>query len=137
MADTIKLDILTPLGPRREGLDVPGVEIPGIGGELGILPQHEAFVTAIVPGVVRFKEGAETKRIAVGSGFLEIKGAGRAVILVERALEPTDVDTEAVQARLRDVVAELATDGGSIDDPKRKLLEEERAWLDAQLRIQS
>ena len=57
MAEQIKLDILTPLGPKRDGIEVGGVEIPGIEGELGVLPQHEALVTAVLPGVVRFREG--------------------------------------------------------------------------------
>jgi hypothetical protein len=29
---SLKLDILTPLGPVRDGVDVPGVEVPGVLG---------------------------------------------------------------------------------------------------------
>ena len=77
MSDTaIKLDILTPMGAIRDGIEVPGVEVPGVLGEIGVLPRHEALLTALVPGVVRFREGATQVRLAVGAGFLEVKEAG-------------------------------------------------------------
>ena len=41
---------------KRRGLDVSGVEIPGLFGELGVLPDHVPFVTPVVPGVVRFRD---------------------------------------------------------------------------------
>ena len=70
MSDTsIKLDILTPMGAIRDGIDVPGVEVPGVLGELGVLPRHEALITAIVPGVIRFREGV-TAAIAWNPGVV-------------------------------------------------------------------
>lgn len=135
MAETIKLDILTPLGARRSGIEVSGVEVPGIQGELGLLPHHEALVTAIVPGVVRFREGAQTTRIAVGAGFLEIKGGGRIVLLVERTAEPGDVDVPAVEQRLGDVEHSIAKYDGPQTDAKLQALASEAEWLRAQLRI--
>jgi F-type H+-transporting ATPase subunit epsilon len=130
----IKLDILTPLGPKRDGVDVPGVQIPGIAGELGVLPEHEALITAVVPGVVRFREGAKSTRLAVGAGFLEVKEAGRVIILVERALAPEEIEVDAVRNRLREVETELAKQRGAVTDPDHRDLAQERAWLEAQLR---
>lgn len=134
MAAVLTLDILTPHGPKRQGLDVAGVEIPGLLGELGALPQHEAFITAVVPGVVRFKEDGESVRVAVGSGFLEITDDGRAVILVERAAEASEVDVEQAKADLKDAAAKLAADKDSVESPAHVALEAEHAWLQAQLR---
>jgi F-type H+-transporting ATPase subunit epsilon len=133
MAD-IKLDILTPLGPKRDGVDVAGVQIPGIAGELGVLPAHESLITAIVPGVVRFREGSKSTRLAVGAGFLEVKEAGRVIILVERALAPEEIEVDAVRTRLADVETELAKHRGAVTDPDHRDLAQERAWLEAQLR---
>lgn len=135
MAETIKLDILTPLGARRSGIEVPGIEVPGFDGELGLLPHHEALVTAVVPGVLRFREGAQTTRIAVGAGFLEVKDGGRVVILVERTAEPAEVDVPAVQARLAELEAEIRAYVGPQSDAKVQALMTEAEWLRAQLRI--
>lgn len=130
----IKLDILTPLGPKRDGVEVPGVEIPGIEGELGVLPQHESLVTAIVPGVVRFREGATSTRLAVGAGFLEVKEAGRVVVLVERALAADEIELEDVRSRLAEVKAKLDEHRGPLTDPDHRDMAQEHAWLEAQLR---
>lgn len=134
---TLKLDILTPLGPKRRGLDVSGVEIPGLFGELGVLPDHVPFVTPIVPGVVRFRDGDESVRIAVGAGFLEIGADGRVAVLVERALLPDEIDVAAAKQALTRVNAELAQQHGSIDAAEHRKLTTEQGWLEAQIRTAS
>jgi F-type H+-transporting ATPase subunit epsilon len=133
-AHAMKLDILTPVGPVREGADVPGVEVPGIEGELGILPQHESFVTAIVPGVIRFREGAKSVRLAVGAGFLEVDTAGRVVVLVERALAPEQIDAAAAQAELAGLEREIAAWQGPVTAAEQRDRVTRRAWLQAQIR---
>lgn len=137
MADRMKLDILTPRGAKREGIDVPGVEIPGLLGELGVLPEHVPFVTAVKPGVVRFRQGNETVRMAVGAGFLEVTDEGRVVLLCERALLPDEIDAEAARSRLAEVEAELRQYTGPITAATFRDLDQERTWLQAQLRCAS
>jgi F-type H+-transporting ATPase subunit epsilon len=131
---TLKLDILTPLGPKRRGVDVAGVEIPGYLGELGVLPDHVPFITPVLPGVVRFKEGGESVRIAVGAGFLEVTRDNRVVILVERALELNEIDAAKARDQLKQVQSELARDLNSIDAAEHRKLVTEQGWLEAQLR---
>lgn len=133
-ATSIKLDILTPLGPRRRGLEVSGVEIPGLNGELGVLPDHVPFVTPVVPGVVRFREGETSVRIAVGAGFLEIGADGRVAILVERAIDSSEVDLNATREALVRVNAELAAQQDSIDAAEHRKLVTQQGWLEAQIR---
>ncbi|MCA9709399.1 MAG: ATP synthase F1 subunit epsilon [Myxococcales bacterium] len=134
MAERMKLDILTPRGPKVQDIDVPGVEVPGLLGELGVLPEHVPFVTAVKPGVVRFRQGSGSTRLAVGAGFLEVTEAGRVVVLCERALAPDQIDAEQARTRLREVEAELAKYSGPISAAEHRDLDQERAWLEAQLR---
>ncbi|MEX1367705.1 MAG: ATP synthase F1 subunit epsilon [Nannocystaceae bacterium] len=134
MADQMKLDILTPRGPKHEGIDVPGVEIPGLLGELGVLPEHVSFVTAVKPGVVRFRKDGESLRLAVGAGFLEVTESGRVVLLCERALAPSEIEAETVREQLREVTAELSKYDGPINAASYRDLEQQHGWLEAQLR---
>jgi len=134
MADLMKLDILTPLGAKYEGVDVPGVEIPGLLGELGVRPDHVPFVTAVKPGVVRFRTGTTAVRLAVGSGFLEVTEAGRVVLLCERALAPEQIDADEARRRLGEVEAELKQYSGPVTAATYRDLDQERSWLEAQLR---
>jgi len=136
MAD-VKLDILTPLGAVREGIEVAGVEVPGIQGELGLLPHHESLVTAVTAGVIRFKEGNSSVRIAVGAGFLEVKEAGRIVVLVERAVESADVDVDAAKSARDEAKKELDAYKGSVDAPEYRSMHDRWAWNDAQVRAAS
>lgn len=136
MAD-VKLDILTPVGPVRSGIEVAGVEVPGIQGELGLLPHHESLVTAVTAGVIRFKEGNNSARIAVGSGFLEVREAGRVVVLVERAVESNDVDLSAATPERDEARKELDAYKGSVDAPEYRALHDRWAWADAQVRAGS
>lgn len=131
---TIQLDILTPLGPKRHGVVVPGVEVPGLLGELGVLPEHVPFITPVVPGVVRFRDGGESVRIAVGAGFLEVTRDNRVVILVERALEVSEIDANKAREDLKRVQADLSHDLGSIDAAEHRKLVTEQGWLEAQIR---
>ena len=131
---SIKLDILTPLGPKRRNLEVTGVEIPGLNGELGVLPDHVPFVTPVIPGVVRFREGETSVRIAVGAGFLEIGPDGRVAVLVERALLSSEIDVAAARTALTRVSAELARLQDSIDAAEHRKLTDEQGWLEAQIR---
>jgi len=134
MADSMKLDILTPRGAKHEDVDVPGVELPGLLGELGIRPDHVPFVTAVKPGVVRFRDGVTAIRLAVGSGFLEVTESGRVVLLCERALAPDEIETGEARDRLKEVESELAKHSGPVTAATFRDLSQERAWLEAQLR---
>lgn len=135
MVESIKLDVLTPMGPKRESVEVPGVEVPSTRGEMGLLPHHEALITELTPGIVRFRENNEDIRIAVGGGFAEVKPSGRVILLVERAQEAKDVDVEATRKQLTEVAAKLYAYEGPITDPEPAALEREQAWLIALLRV--
>lgn len=135
MATSMKLDVLTPVGAVCQNVSVPGVEVPGLLGELGILPEHEAFITAVVPGVIRFREGAKSVRYAVGSGFVEVKDGGRVVVLCERALTADEVDKSAVNSRLDEVKRELDAWSGPTTAASYRELSTEHAWLRAQLAV--
>ncbi len=130
----LTLEILTPRGPLREGVAVPGVEVPGLLGEIGVLPEHEPFITAIRPGVVRFKDGATSVRVAVGTGFLEVRAGGRVVLLVDRACAGDEVDVDATRDELSRLVAETAGDHGALSAPARRARDLRQGWLEAQLR---
>jgi F-type H+-transporting ATPase subunit epsilon len=134
VAEALELHILTPLGPKRERLRVEGVQLPAMLGEIGVLPDHEALVTVLMPGVVRFRESGKDIRIAVKSGVVEITTEGRALVLTEEAVESHEVDAPPLREKLRTVSAELDAQRDSVETAEYRALADERAWLEAQLR---
>jgi F-type H+-transporting ATPase subunit epsilon len=72
MADRIRLRVYT---PERELVDedVREVTAPGVWGEIGVLPDHAALVTALEPGILSYKVDGRTERVAIGGGFAEVR----------------------------------------------------------------
>jgi F-type H+-transporting ATPase subunit epsilon len=96
----LRLEIVTP-EQKTYSDDVDSVVIPGVDGELGILPQHVPLMTQIVPGELRVMKSGEEIRLAVGEGFVEV-GAGKVSVLTDMAVRESDIDaTAAEEAVLR------------------------------------
>ena len=139
MSGQLILDVLTPTGPVAGAHEVrtAGVCVPGSQGELGILPDHIPFMTAIAPGVVSYAVDGESRKIAVNVGFLEVSQDGRLTILSDRVAVAKDVNAEATRTALAEVIAKLESEGKvqSTQEPAYVELLRERGWLEAQLRI--
>ena len=72
---------------------------PGADGELTVLPQHAAFITALSPGELRIVKGGEEEAMAITGGFLEVRN-DRIVILADAAERVEEIDiARAEEAR--------------------------------------
>jgi F-type H+-transporting ATPase subunit epsilon len=96
---TLKLEILTPGAVIFEG-DVESVLLPGAEGEMGVLPQHEAMITELLPGEVRIVQNGKTTVLAIGEGFAEITGQNVA-ILTEGAVDEKEIDEKAAEEAVK------------------------------------
>jgi len=136
MPDSLCLDIVTPTGPiaSASNAQTPAVEVPGLLGEMGILPTHVPLISPVRPGVVRFRSDTDSVRVAVGRGFVEVSEDGRVSVLVNRAVDRDSIDATEVKSQLADVTKELASLKGSDDLGTLARLEAQRQWLEAQLR---
>ena len=100
MADTIKLEIVTPEAKIFSD-DVDMVTLTGTEGEMGILPQHMPLMTQLVAGEIVAQKGKETIFLAVGDGFVQVTG-DRVAILTDMAIRADDIDeARAEEARQR------------------------------------
>jgi F-type H+-transporting ATPase subunit epsilon len=71
------------------------VDVPGAEGDFGVLPGHAPFISALRPGVLSIRNGADLKRSFVRGGFAEVNPEGLTV-LAETAVPVEDVDREAM-----------------------------------------
>ena len=91
MADRIHLEVVTPERKVFEA-DVERVEVPGLDGELGILPGHTELVSLLKPaGLLTYHAGNETGEMAISDGFVEVSG-DRVTVLASKASRPEDID---------------------------------------------
>ena len=98
MAGKLRLVVVTPEGKTFDD-DVEQVVMPGVEGQLGILPGHVPLLTAIQPGELVLKAGSRGDELAVGGGFAEITG-DRVTIMTDMAVKPEDIDEHAVERAL-------------------------------------
>ncbi len=94
----IQLDIVTPEAKIFSD-EVDAVVIPGIEGEMGVLPQHAPLVTTLAPGELRYTKGTKEEELAIGQGFVEVTSA-KVAVLTDMAMSDDDIDETAVQEAL-------------------------------------
>ena len=106
MADKIQLEIVTPRG-RALAASVDEVTAPSVNGEFGVLPGHLPLLAALRTGIVSYRQGAETIRVAVGVGFAEA-GPDKLVILTDEYAERAQLDPVLIRKELGEVQQQLA-----------------------------
>jgi F-type H+-transporting ATPase subunit epsilon len=95
----LRLEIVTP-EEKTYSDDVDYVVIPGVEGELGVLPQHVPLMTQLLPGELRVVKNGEELRLAVGEGFVEIT-ADKVAVLTDMAVRESDIDEKAAEEAVR------------------------------------
>ncbi len=100
MAETIKLEIVTPHGAVwSEDVDI--VTAPGYGGEFGVLANHAPMLSTIKIGVMTYRKGNEVEQIMVSGGFCKVSD-NKISFLVESAESGRDIDVDrALRAKER------------------------------------
>ncbi len=121
MVDTLKLEIVTPDGIVYSE-DVEMVTLPGVEGEMGILPGHVELMTQMVPGEMIVRRGGREGFMAVGGGLIEVTGQ-RVAILTDMAIPADKIDEAKVEEARQRAEARL----------KEKISAEEIASVNASL----
>ncbi len=94
----LTLEIVT---PERHAFtqEVDMVVVPGIDGQLGILPHHAPLITALGIGELKVRAGGEEQIFGVSGGFVEV-GPDRVVVMADLAERSDEIDeARAVEAR--------------------------------------
>ena len=108
------LHVLAADKPFYEG-DCESLVVPTLDGEYGVLAGHCNTICAIVPGELTFRTpNGETLVAAVASGIMKIEN-GEALVLVDSALRPEDIDAER-QRRKADEAKEALLQRRSIEE---------------------
>jgi len=100
MTNTIKLEIVTPQATVYSE-DVDMVTVPGIEGQMGLLPHHVRLMTQLVPGEMIVRKNGQVRFLAVGEGLIEVT-SDRVSIVTDMAVASENIDeAKAEEARQR------------------------------------
>jgi F-type H+-transporting ATPase subunit epsilon len=133
----LQLSVVTPSAEVLKS-EVDEVIVPGLKGEIGMLPGHVPLVSALKPGVLVILQGGKKKFYAVSSGFTEID-ADQVTILTDTCEPAEGIDGERAKRAL--VSAQTELEGLGPEDPgygkTRRRVERALSRLDAVSRIDS
>ena len=92
MANQLSLEVVT---PHRTVLieDVDSVTLPGIEGELGILPEHIPLLTTLDTGIMSYTSNGNKQVVAVHWGYAQVEG-NSVRVLAELAETADEIDIE-------------------------------------------
>ena len=107
----LHLEIVTPERLAYED-DVDMVLVPGIEGEMGILPHHTPLVSLLGVGELTIRKGGQEELFAIAGGFLQVR-PDKVVVMAETADLDSDIDLEKAKAA-RDE-AEKALESGYVE----------------------
>lgn len=111
----IQCDIITQERIVFSG-QVDSVNLPGIEGRMGVLPNHSPLLTTLDFGEVYIHRSGAEEYFAIGGGFVEIQ-PDHVTILADSAEQANEIDIERAE-RARQAAEEIMRTGVK-DDPDR------------------
>jgi F-type H+-transporting ATPase subunit epsilon len=99
--NSFPVEVLTPEGKVFED-EVEMVSTRTTTGSIGVLANHAPLMAILEPTELRlYKSETEIVRFAQGEGYLQVVD-NSALVLVEEAIAPDDIDRSAFEARLKE-----------------------------------
>src|SRR2546421_12702403 len=135
MPDKLKLEVVTPQR-RVVAESVDAVTVPGLGGELGILPGHTPLISQLQTGVLTYTQGPATERLLVSGGFVEVSN-DRVSVLADMAERAEEIDATTARQMCEQAERSLAAFTGEEADFERACNELARAAARLQLAEQN
>ena len=93
------------------------IQIPGIEGELGILPSHAPIITELAPGEVLIKNEKEVLSLVLSGGFVEVFN-DKVTILADAAERTNEIDIEKTKEAIEKAEKIVESKGSDIDIQK-------------------
>lgn len=112
MAETFHFELVA---PERLLLseDVEQVDVPGVEGDFGVLPNHMPLVSSLRPGILVVRENGQPKQeIFVRGGFAEVR-PDQLIVLAEQAIPVGEIDRAQLDQEITDAEEDVqdAADG--------------------------
>ncbi len=131
MAEKIQLEVVTP-ERRVLGEAVDMVTVPGLGGELGILPGHTPLISQLQTGVLTYVQEGKNFPLHVSGGVVEVRD-DHVSVLAEIAERPEEIDAARAKLSRERVEKQLNAWSGTEEDLEVAKAKLERSVVRLQL----
>ncbi len=110
----LKLRIITPERVVFDEENIDSVTLPGVLGEMTILPQHAPIMTELRHGPVLFRRAVEEVDLALSGGFMEVRD-DTVIVLADAAERSDEIDLSRAEEARRKAQEELTDRQGTVD----------------------
>ncbi len=124
--EKFQVEVLTPEGEAFND-EVEMISTRTATGSIGVLAHHQPLLAMLEPTELRlYRSESEVVRFAQAEGYMQM-AENRALLLVEEAYPPGELDQGQLQERLRQAESELESAG---DDTERRRVaqRDKRRW---------
>lgn len=126
----LNIEVVTPQRKIFKG-KAESVNVPGSLSPFEILYNHAPIVSSLETGIIRIvKENSDKLFFTVSSGFLENRD-NQVSILVENAVEDSEVDKSALNSKLKEIKDQIKSEE---DSAKKEVLKKKALFIEFQLR---
>ncbi len=130
--EKFRVEVLTPEGEVFND-EVEMVSTRTAVGSIGVLAHHEPVLAMLDPTELRlYRTESEVVRFAQAEGYMQV-AENRALLLVEEAHAPGDLDVSSLRDRLQQAEREVESAGD--DTEKRRVAERDKRRLETFLAI--
>jgi F-type H+-transporting ATPase subunit epsilon len=130
--NSFPVEVLTPEGKVFED-EVEMVSTRTTVGSIGVLANHAPLMAILEPTELRlYKSDSDVVRFAQGEGYLQVVD-NSALVLVEEAIAPDDIDRSAFESRLKE--ARDAVERAEEDSEERSRAQREVQRYEAFLEV--
>ena len=131
MAEKIQLEVVTPERcALAEAVDM--VTVPGLGGELGILPGHTPLISQLQTGVLTYVQEGKSYPLHVSGGFVEVRD-DHVSVLADVAELPEEIDSARAKLSRDKLEKQLNAWTGSEEELETAKTELDRSLVRLQL----
>ena len=110
MSESITFHLVSP-EKKVASIEAKSVNIPGMEGDMTILPNHADFLTTLRPGVIQIDNISGMQEFLVTGGFVEVSGSV-VTILAEKAVLKSEINKDLFVPFITDAEEECKTTTG-------------------------
>ena len=109
MSETIKFHLVSP-ERKLAAMEANSVTLPGVEGDMTVLPNHSTFLTALRPGILAVDSDQGVQEFIVTGGFAEISDSV-ATVLAEKSVPKMEVEKSFIEGLIAETEEEVASLG--------------------------
>lgn len=133
----MKVEIVTPVGIKYTG-EAQGVIAPGLSGDLGILPGHQALLSGLRTGVCTVQLGPHNDLpLVVDGGYVHVVDGNVVTITTELCEKAEDVVVDATRKQLEEANVALSATRDDVSTELWKVRKRAVDLAETRLRVAS